>query len=304
MTQKRIIIAGGSGFIGRALAGELCRRDYEVLILTRTPRPRDDGVREICWDGRQSGEWAQFFEGAEGVINLAGSRVNCPHNPENLQKITASRVDSVKAVAAAMNRVKKPPRVWVQAGAVGFYGDTKDRVCDETSPGGNNQLAEICRHWEEVFDSAMVPDTRRVLLRIGFVLGREDGALPVLSRLTRWFLGGAAGSGRQFISWIHLADLAAMFVRAVADESLAGVYNAVGPAPVTNAGFMRELRKVLGRPWSPPAPEFAVKLGARLMGSEPSLALVGQRCVPARFVKAGFEFRFSGLPDALNNLLK
>jgi uncharacterized protein (TIGR01777 family) len=190
----------------------------------------------------------------------------------------------------------------VQASAVGFYGDTKENLCDENSSVGNDPLAGICRQWENAFNSAAAPKTRRVALRIGFVLGRDGGALSVLARLTKLFLGGAAGNGRQFISWIHLADLVRMFVAAVEQENLVGTFNAVAPNPVTNAEFMRELRRALDRPWSPPAPVFAVKIGSRLMGSEASLALVSQRCTPEKFLAAGFEFRFSTLRAALENL--
>jgi len=257
---------------------------------------------EMEWDGVRPGVWTALLDGADAVINLAGKNINCPHTPENLRAITASRVDSVRAIALAIGQAKAPPGVWVQASAAGFYGDTGDAVCDENAPVGSDTLANVCRQWEAAFTAAKVPQTRKVALRIGFVLGRDGGALPVLSKLARWFLGGPASSGRQYVSWIHLADLAAMFVAAVRDEKLAGTFNAVGLQPVTNAEFMRELRRVLHRPWSPPAPELAVKLGAWLMRSEASLALGGQRCVPKRFLASGFQFQFAGLPTALNDL--
>ena len=302
MNSNRIVIAGGSGFIGRALAREFSARGFEVVVLTRSPRPRSDGVWEVAWDGAHPGAWAPRLDGAAAVINLAGKNVNCPHTPENLRDIIASRVNSVRAVAQAIGQVKQPPRVWVQASAVGFYGDTGEAVCDETAPAGHDALAEVCRQWETAFAAADMPGTRKVTLRIGFVLGRDGGALPLLKKLTKWFLGGAAGSGRQYVSWIHIADLAGMFAAVVGDAALSGTFNAVGPAPVTNAQLMRELRRRLQRPWSPPAPAFAIKLGARLMGSEGSLALTSQRCVPQRFLAAGFKFRFADLPSALKNL--
>jgi hypothetical protein len=140
------------------------------------------------------------------------------------------------------------------------------------------------------------------LLRIGFVLGRDGGALPVLEKLTRWFLGGRVGSGKQFTSWIHVADLTRMFAGAIERENWSGTFNAVAPNPVTNGEFVRELRRSLHRPWSPPAPEWAVKIGSRLMKSEPSLALAGCRCVPKRLLEAGFRFQYPSLPDALKNL--
>ena len=304
MSAKRIVIAGGSGFIGTALARELATRGYEVIVLTRRARGRDDRVREVVWDGEHSGDWINFLEGAAAVVNLTGRSINCRHTPENLREITASRVNSVKAVAAALEKLKTPPRVWVQAGAAGFYGDTGDRWCDEHSPAGNDALAGICQQWEAAFAADNLPRTRKVIFRIGFVLGRDGGALPVLARLTKCFLGGAIGNGRQYISWIHLADLARMFIAAIENENFSGTFNAVAPNPVTNAEFMRELRHTLDRPWSPPAPEFAVKIGSRLMGSEASLALVSQRCVPKRILLTGFEFQFADLTSAMNDLCR
>ena len=304
MSPRRLVIAGGSGFIGRALAREFSARGFAAEVLTRSPRQRADGVLETAWEGVHADAWTARLEGADAIINLAGKNINCPHTPENLRGITASRVDSVNAIATAMGQASNPPHVWVQASAVGFYGNAGDEVCDESAPVGSDTLAKVCRQWEAAFAAAKVPTTRKVTLRIGLVLGRDGGALPVLSMLTRCFLGGAAGSGRQYVSWIHLADLLAMFVAAVENEKLSGIFNAVGPQAVTNAQFMRELRRVLHRPWSPPAPEFAMKLGARLLGSEASLALVSQRCVPGRFLAGGFKFQFTDVLSALSDLTR
>lgn len=299
--MKRVVLAGGSGFIGQALARELQGHGYEVVNLSRSPRAGQDGIAEIQWDGEHLGPWVNSLEGAEAVVNLAGRNINCPHTPENLAQITSSRVNSVRVIADAISQTANPPRVWVQASAVGFYGDTGDRVCDESSPAGTGSLADICRKWEDALCASHLPHTRTTVLRIGFVLGREGGALPVLKRITRLFLGGAVGSGRQYISWIHQADLTRMFLAAI-EEDLSGAYNAVGPEPVTNAGFMRELRRACHRPWSPPAPEFAVRMGSKLMGSEASLALMSSRCRPRRFQERGFQFQFSGLGAALRDL--
>jgi uncharacterized protein len=308
MKMKRILLAGGSGFIGQALGRALAARGYEVIVLTRTPR-QSSGFREVEWDGAHIGEWIQFLGDAEAVVNLTGRNVNCPHTPENLREILDSRVNSVQAIAQSIPHVnipniKKPPRVWVQASAVGFYGDTGDRLCDESSPAGTDALAGVCKRWEAAFNSADTPNTRKVGLRIGFVLGREGGALPVLSKLTKWFLGGSAGSGKQFISWIHLEDLTRMFIAAIERVDLSGTYNAVGLNPETNRFFMHEIRHVLRRPWSPPVPKFAVRMGARWMKSEPSLALTSQCCAPIRFLESGFEYQFSKLRPALEDLCR
>jgi hypothetical protein len=301
MTPQRIILAGGNGFIGRALTLELRRRDYQVIILTRSPRPRNDDIKEIAWDGQNPGPWTQSLDGAAAIVNLAGHNINCPHTPANLALLTASRVNSVRALAAALPTLAQPPRVWVQASAIGYYGDTDDQICTETSPADTGPLADICCHWEDAFQAISEPRPRSVLLRIGFVLGRDGGALPVLNKLTRAFLGGAVGTGRQYISWIHLADLTRMFVAAL-EEDLTGTYNAVGPNPVTNAAFMKTLRAAWHRPWSPPAPALAVRLGARLIRSEGTLALISSRCLPERFSERRFQFEFPQLAPALHNL--
>lgn len=302
MSKKRLVIAGGNGFIGSALAAEWLARGGEVVVLTRSPRTCPDGVTETEWDGAQPGDWVKYLDGAEAVVNLAGKNVKCRHTTENVRALTESRVNAVRAIAQALERVKTPPPVWVQAGAIGFYGDTGETICDENSPNGKDALAGVCRQWENAFHAATVPRTRKVLLRIGFVLGRNGGALPVLAGMTRWFLGGSAGNGRQFISWIHIADLTRMFCESIARQDWTGTFNATGPRPATNAEFMRELRQALHRPWSPPAPAFAVKLGAGLLGMEPSLALAGCRVTPKRFIEAGFQFQFPELEAALKDI--
>ena len=305
MNKKRILLAGGSGFIGQALAGELLQHDYDVVVLTRSLRERDedDGIKEVEWDGEHVGEWIQYLEGAEAVVNLTGRNVNCRHTPENLREIVESRVNSVKAIAGGIYHVTRPPRLWVQASAVGFYGNRGEEWCDEKSSNGQGRLAEICRRWEEAFHAATAPKTRRSLFRIGIVLGRDGGALPLLAHYTKWFLGGAAGNGRQYVSWIHLADLVRMFRLALEyDNFFTGTYNAVAPNPVTNAEFMRVLRRTLYRPWCPPVPAWAVKLGCKLTLTEASLALDGCRCLPERFLESGFQFKFPELRPALKNI--
>jgi len=302
--KQRVILAGGSGFLGTALAREFMKRGYEVVVLTRQPKALRDEVREISWDGKTVGDWTRFLDEARAIINLAGKNINCLHTPENLREITNSRVDSVNTLNRAVTETPRPPKVWIQASAVGYYGDSGGLINDENASSGNDALATVCRDWEAAFNNVKLAETRKVVLRIGFVLGREGGGFPVMAGLTKKFLGGAAGNGRQYMSWIHLADLAQMFVATVERGNLNGTFNAVAPNPVTNNEFMRELRGAMHRPWSPPVPVFALKLGARLMGTDPSLALVSQRCVPKRFLDSSFQFQFSQLRPALDDLCR
>jgi uncharacterized protein (TIGR01777 family) len=303
MAGDRIVLAGGSGFIGQSLAARLLLDGYEVVVFTRGPASRMAHGTGVRWDGKTLGGWTKYVDGALAVVNLTGKSVNCRYTPDARRQIIDSRVDSVQAVAEAVRGCHRPPLCLVQAGSLAFYGDPGPRICDESAPPGSGFAAEVCQRWEEAFQNSPTLDTRRVLLRIGFALGAEGGALKTLAGLTRWFLGGAVGSGQQYVSWLHLADLNRMFVESIVRADIAGVYNATGPQPVTNAEFMRQLRRVLHRPWSPPAPAWAVRVGAWLMGSDASLALSGRRAIPRRFLDQAFTFEFADLRAALQDLL-
>jgi hypothetical protein len=302
MNKKRVVLAGGSGFLGRALTRQLLAKNYEVVVLTRSPGERNDGVKEVAWNGRALGDWVQSVDGAHAIVNLAGRSVNCRHTPENVREINESRINSVNAVATAIHNVAHPPRVWVQAGSLAFYGDLDDQWCEESTPSGQGEAVETCRLWENAFKIVPLSYTRRVLLRIGLVLARDGGALSVLGKLTKWFLGGTVGSGQQYVSWIHLADMNQMLMDAIERDDVIGVFNATGPNPVTNAEFMAELRRALHRPWCPPAPVWAVRFGSWLMRTDPSLALTGRRCAPKRFLKLNFKFQFPELRGALQEI--
>jgi uncharacterized protein (TIGR01777 family) len=301
-----VVLAGGAGFLGKALAKVFAREDWEVIILSRRMAPKIGTIRTVIWDGRTLGDWSSELDGATAVINLTGRSVACLYTPENRREIISSRVESVRAIAQACAQCQEPPRVIVQAASLAIYGDPGDRVCDETSPHGTGFSVEVCEAWEGEFFRGDAPGgARRVALRIGFVLGRDGGALEPLAKLARCYIGGAAGSGRQYISWVHLHDFCAMVLWAVKSPGAQGVYNATGPAPVTNAEFMRALRKGLRRPWSPPTPAWAVKLGARfIMRADPSLALSGRRCMPQRLLEAGFRFRYTEVYGTVRELVR
>ena len=300
--KMRIVLAGGSGFIGKSLTPLLLARNYEVVVLTRSASTQRADVRYAQWDGKTIGEWAQCIDGAAAVVNLTGRSVNCRHTAESRREIIESRVNSVRVLGEAMTKCAHPPKVFVQAAGIGIYGDGGDRWCDENAPHGNDFIAEVCKRWEAAFDALEVPGTRKVLLRLGVVLGPNGGFLKVLSRLTRFFLGGQVGDGQQFISWIHIADLNCAIRWTIEREDVAGVFNATSPNPVRNADFMRELRGVLRRPWTPPVPKWAARIGSWLMKTEASLAFVSQRAIPKHLLESGFKFEFPEPRPALANI--
>jgi uncharacterized protein len=300
--KQRVVIAGGSGFIGGHLSARLISAGYDVVVLSRNKKSTG-AVRSVEWDGKTSGPWAGEIHGAFAVINLAGKSINCRHTNNNRREIIRSRVDSVRALGEAISRAQAPPSVFVQASAVGIYGDAGSQICAESSPHGIDYVAQVCDQWEEAFEAIEGPALRKVILRLGAVLGPDGGFLQILTKITRLFLGGQAGDGRQFISWIHMKDLCRMFLAAVEYHEVTGIYNACAPEPVMNQDFMRELRALLNRPWSPPVPALAVRIGAWLMGSEGNLALTSQRVLPEHFLKQDFPFEFPILEPALKDLL-
>jgi len=296
---KRFILPGGSGFLGRSFAAHARRLGHESIVLTRSPKENGD----VFWDGKTLGDWRQHVDGADAVVNFTGKSVNCLYTPANRREIIDSRVDSVKAIDEAVTRCERPPGAIVQTGSLAIYGDTT-ASCDESAPHGEGFSVEVCELWEGAFFSKTLPDTRKCCLRIGFALGPDGGALETLCNLARWFLGGTVGSGRQYISWLHVDDLNRMIMRCIEDPSLEGVFNATGPSPVTNEEFMRRLRKAVGRPWSPPVPAWLVKLGARwILRTDASLALTGRKCYPSRLRSAGFEFRYTDLEETLREII-
>jgi uncharacterized protein (TIGR01777 family) len=301
----RIVIAGGSGFLGVNLARHLSDCGCDVVMLARRP-PRASGHwRYQPWDARtMSDAWATELDGAAGLVNLAGRSVDCIKTPDHCDEILRSRVEATRVLGEAVQQAATPPPVWVQMSTAHIYGDPPATICDETSALGYGLAPEVGRAWERTFDEAPPQSIRRVVLRTSFVLGRSGGALPRLARLARWGLGGTVGHGRQGMSWIHERDMNRLFERGLFDQSMRGIYIATAPKPASNAEFMRELRRALRRPIGLPTTKWMVRLGAPLvMRTDPELALYGRYCVSRRLEEEGFRFEFMDLRAALSDLL-
>lgn len=298
----KIVVAGGSGALGRRLCEDLAERGHEVVVLTRRVRPGP--FRQVEWDGRTVGPWSAELEGS-AVVNLAGELVDRRPTPANVDLLTRSRVEPTRALVAASRLLSAPVPVWIQASTLAIYGDAGDQVLDETAPvaEGPPQMAGVARAWEGAVQDARAD--RLVVLRTGIVLDNDTPALDRLASLTRWGLGGRVSSGRQWISWIHIEDWLAIVREALepASAGLEGVVHATGPDPVRNADLMAALRVALRRPPAPPTPAVLVRLGAMLLRTDPALALTGRRAVPARLLAGGFSFAHPRLDEALADLV-
>lgn len=297
----KVVLAGGSGALGRRIAADLCARGDEVVVLTRSVRAGSPH-RQVSWDGVTVGAWARELAGA-AVINLAGELVDRRPTAANVALLTRSRVLPTHALRSAASGLDEPVTVWVQASTLAIYGDGGDTVLDENSPpaDGPAQMAGVAREWEHAATGASAG--RQVVLRSGVVLDRDTPALDRLAGLTRWGLGGRVGSGRQWVSWLHITDLLAIVRRCLDDATVTGVLHATSPYPVRNTELMATLRQVLHRPPTPPTPAPLVHLGARLLRTDPALALTGRRCTPSRLLDAGFTFTYPHLLPALQDLL-
>ena len=308
LNSAKIVIAGGSGFLGVSLAHYLAERGADVAILSRNPPKPSGPWKYLPWDARSLGDWQGVLEGADGLVNLAGRSVDCVKTPDRQDEILRSRVESTQVLGKALRRLDSPPPVWVQMSTAHIYGDPPHLICSEESPFGCGMAPFVGRAWEDEFRAGVLSAQRQVIFRTSFVIGRNrgagGGALTTLSRLAKLGLGGKIGSGTQGISWIHETDLNRLFERALTDSAMQGAYIASTPNPVAQQVFMRELRKAVGMPIGLPAFTWMVRFGARwLLNTDPELALFGRYVVSKRLEEEQFEFKFPEVGEALNDLL-
>lgn len=296
----RIVMAGASGFLGTHLVSRLTAEGHEIVRLVRRP-PR--GRDEIEWAPAQGRLDPAALAGADAVINLAGANVGAQRWTARYRAvIRTSRTDTTGTIArtiAALPAADRPP-VLLNSSAVGWYGDTGDQPVEEDAPPGEGFLADVAREWEAAARPAQEAGTRVVLLRTGLPLHRDGGLLKPQLLPFRLGLGGTFGSGRQWIPWISLADWLSATVFLLNRDDIAGPVNLVGPNPVTNAEFTRELARALRRPAIWPIPGFALRL---LLGGLGTEALISHRVLPGVLNRAGFQFRHPNLPDALRQAL-
>jgi uncharacterized protein len=295
----KVVLAGGTGSLGRRIAADLVARGDDVVVLSRSPSGGPG--REVRWDGVTAGPWAAELGGA-AVINLAGELVDRRPTASNIDLLTESRVRPTRALRQAAAGLAVLPAAWIQMSTLAIYGDAGEAILDEASPpaDGPPQMAGVARAWETAAIGATA--RRQVVLRTAVVLDPGSPAYERLTWLTRLGLGGRIGSGRQWVSWLHIADFLAIIRYCLDDETLAGVIHATSPEPVRNSELMAAFRRAWDRPAAPPTPRWLVRLGAVLLRTDPALALTGRRCVPARLAGRGFAFCYPRLAPALDDL--
>ncbi len=312
----KIVIAGGSGFLGRPLTAACARDGHDIVVLTRgsnsslqvgsTSSPQTDRAgapmartRTVAWNPNgQLGPWAAEIDGADAVVNLAGESIAGRRwTPAQKARILESRVQATRSLAAAIRASAAPPPVFISGSAVGYYGPLGDEAATEETPAGRDFLAGVCEQWEAEARSAASDRTRVACIRTGIVLETDGGALPQMLPPFRFGAGGPVGSGRQYWSWIHRDDWIALVRWAMATPAAAGALNATAPHPVTNAVFARALGRAMHRTAFMPAPAFALRL---LLGEmADALLLSGQNAVPAKATRGGFQFRYEHVDEAL-----
>ena len=306
----RVLITGGTGLIGRALFENLIADGHEAIVLSRSPeqaRNLPAGVRVEGWDARSAGGWGHLADGADAIVNLAGSSIAgegffpSRWTDEQRRLIRESRLNSSRAVVEAVAQAQHKPRVVILASGVGYYGYRGDETLTEEAEPGDDWAARFtAEEWEPSTASVEQMGVRRVVARIGVVLSTEDGALPRLLLPFRLFLGGPMGSGKQWISWIHLEDQARALRFLIENEEARGAINITAPNPVTNGQLAKAIGGAMGRPSWIPVPGFAMRLA---FGEVADVVLQGQRAVPKRLLDLGFDFRCPNAEAALEDLL-
>ncbi|MBB3186092.1 TIGR01777 family oxidoreductase [Microbacter margulisiae] len=302
--KPTLILAGGTGFIGKHATEYFAQIGYHIIVLTRGESRYEHAVRYVHWDAKNVDGWHHLLDGAVGIFNFTGHNIQAPPTETNRKEIMQSRIASVKALTKAMSRCTNPPPLFVQMSAVGFYGNTVN-TCTEQSPVGKGFMADVCNQWEQTFMQADLPQTRKIILRLGVVLAKDGGALPLLVKLTRSFLGTTVGSGKQGISWIHINDLMQILRCTLYKSQMQGIYNATSPNPTSNKLFMKTLRKLFHRPWLPPVPSFIASGVARTcMKRNPEVLLTGCYAIPKRLEAENCFLQFKTLDTALPDLFR
>jgi hypothetical protein len=304
MKYQKIILAGGNGYLGAVLANYYKDLANQVIILARTPKDQDGNIKTIVWDGKTQGAWVKELPGADMLINLCGKNVNCRYTEKNKAAIISSRVLPTTILGEVVAELKNPPALWINVASATIYRHAEDHPQDEeTGEIGNGFSIDVCRKWEETFFNTDTPKTRKIALRMSIVMGAANGAFPRLLNLVKFGLGGRQGDGQQYVSWVHEHDAASCTEWLLAHSGISGVVNCTAPIPIKNKTFMSYIRKACHIPFGLPTPEWLLKIGAIVIGTETELILKSRWVLPERLTNAGFVFQFPDAKTAIENII-
>ena len=305
MKYKKIVLAGGNGYLGRVLTEYYKDKADEIVIFSRKEKFAEKNVRTVLWDGKTPGKWTADLVNADILINLCGKNVNCRYTNKNKSEIFSSRLEPTEVLGQVIHGLAEPPKLWINVCSATIYRHAEDHPQDEeTGEHGDGFSVDVCEAWECAFNKYDTPKTRKIALRMGIVLGRSDSVFPRLLNLVKLGIGGKQGNGRQYISWVHELDAARCTEWFADHEELSGVYNCTAPNPVKNNLMMQTIREVYGRRIGLPAPEWLLKIGAVFIGTETELILKSRWVLPNKLVESGFEFSYPTINGALKQLLK
>lgn len=301
--KRKIVLAGGSGFLGQILAKHFSQKDDEVIILSRIKKANSKNITYQTWNGKTLGKWTDSLENVDVLINLVGKSVNCRYNAKNKAEIYSSRLESTEILGQAIQKCEIPPKLWLNSSSATIYRHSLDKAMDEdTREYGIGFSVDVCKQWEASFWKQKTTHTRKVALRLAMVLGKEGGVMIPFKNLVKRGLGGTQGNGKQYLSWLHEADLIAMIEFLMANPTLEGNINCSAPTPVPNKAFMQRLRKKMKVNVGLPANKMMLEIGAFFMGTETELILKSRRVVPSKFLKAGFQFQYPTIDSAFEDL--
>lgn len=303
---SKIVLAGGSGQIGKTLCKHFKDTTESIIILSRSTEKHEGNIHFLQWDGKTLGAWARELEDVDILINLTGKNVNCRYNQKNKDEIINSRVDSIKVIANAILLCKKPPALYIQCVSATIYRHAEDRPMTEE----NNEIeddfsVQVCKKWEQSFweETNQLTNVRKAVLRISLVFSPKEGVFPRLKNLVKFGLGGQQGNGRQMVSWIHEKDLTNIVEWIAIFPELEGTFNCTAPLPLQNKEMMKIIRKAFDMPIGLPAPRFLLEFGALLIGTETELILKSRWVLPERLLQSGYQFQYPDMVSAVNAIL-
>lgn len=303
MKSKSMVLASGTGYLGQVLIRHF-KDDYTIYVLTRGQNRESDGIHYLHWDGKSKGDWENAINGCDVLINLTGRSVDCRYTEKNKQEILMSRLDATNILSEVVSSCSNPPKLWINSSSATIYPDELQQANTELSEAiGNGFSEDVCRQWEAAFYQRELPATRRVAARITIVLGKTGGALKPVLMLTKLGAGGRQGSGNQMFSWIHEEDYARAIGHIIEYSEIEGAVNMAAPNPVTNAEFMKSVRKALGVPFGFPAPKWLLEIGTFFMRTESELVLKSRFVISDVLEKSGFKFLYPSIDEALNEAI-